>query len=207
MAAHLDARRIRYVAGNYRQLQGLRNVALGAACAAGGLTYILVPTAPAAMTVALWVGLGLSWLAGRYYERTFGQVRASDSHWVSGLYAARIALRAAAVVLVIIAVIAGVPLYVILGLLGLAFAVGYPFYLQHQGGLALRPYWGVACVIIAAWSILLLLPLPALTSLHRAKSSDTLFAVWVLLLGLAATVGGLLDHRLLLRTLPRPEAS
>jgi hypothetical protein len=200
MAAHTDLRQIRYVTANYQQVQGLRNVAYGAAFVAGGLVYALVPSAPWAIAAAMWVGIALNWLIGRYYQRTFGQVDPAGSEWGSTPYAARIPIVLGGFILIVAAVVAGLALYVLLGLFGLAWSIGYALYLHRRGGLRLRPYWAVACAITAAVSLAILLPLPALAPLHHTSGMRPLLALYLVPMGLAMIVCGLLDHRLLLRT-------
>jgi hypothetical protein len=200
MAAHTDLRQIRYVTGNYQQVQGLRNVAYGAAFVAGSLVYALVRSAPWAITAALWVGLALNWLIGRYYQRTFGRVEPAGSEWGATPYAARVSLGLGMFFLGVVAMVAGLPVYVFLGLLGLAWSIGYALYLHRRGGLRLRPCWAVACVIFAALSLVILLPLPALAPLHHYSGMRALLVLYLVPPGLAMIVCGFLDHRLLLRT-------
>jgi hypothetical protein len=89
---------------------------------------------------------------------------------------------------------------VFLGLLGLAWSIGYVLYLHRRGGLRLRLYWAVACVIFAALSLVILLPLSALAPLHHYSGLRTLLVLYLVPPGLAMIVCGFLDHRLLLRT-------
>ena len=204
MAAHTDLRRIRYVTANYQQVKGLRTVAYGAASAVGGIVYGLVPSAYWAFSAAMWVGLTLAWLIGRYYQRTFGRVEPAGSEWGSLSYAARIPFVLGGFALIIVALVAGLPPYVLFGLLGLAWSIGYALYLYRRGGLRLRPYWAAACVVFAAVSLVILLPPPALASLHHAGwhagGMRPLMVLYLVPMGLVTVVCGFLDHRLLLRT-------
>jgi hypothetical protein len=204
--ATADLARIRYVTTHYGGLQGLRLVPLGVVLLLATPLYAGWHFAQSGPLLALWllplvVGVGLQWLVGAYYTRTFGRVhpihrttrgwRASPLYWLVLLAALVLAdhIRSPRLMLVVFC------------LLGMASAG----LLLHRGGsLRLRVHWVVLTTLVAAVNVPLVILLPLLRS--DPWTDYTLFALWVASASLCLIVGGLLDHRVLLRALrPLPE--
>jgi hypothetical protein len=194
MNAMPDLDRIRYVTTHYRDLQGLRLLPYGAALLVWALGLGVWPSVPWVSPLALWLALGLFWLISRYYTRTFGRVQPVQAISRAGL--AVLALLLVAMLALPLAARAHVhmPLGLLLGGGSLLCAAAGVSGLWRAGGLRLRAHWIILALLLAATSVLVMLPLFR----HR----NTLLAVSLGAWGLAAIIGGVLDHRLLRRTLP-----
>lgn len=199
-----DLAQIRYVTENYQQLQGLRWVPLGVALLLATPLYAGWEFTQSGVLLALWVlpvavGLGLWWLVGRYYTRTFGHVQP--------IARPKRTWREETVVWALLLAAIVVPRgtgsdrlrLLLITLVVLAFIV---FYLRRTGNLRLRPHWIVLPTVLAAVNLALLTPLPFLRPDHWPF--HTLFAIWVASIGVGMIVGGLLDHLLLLHTIGSP---
>ncbi|GAC1399908.1 MAG: hypothetical protein NVSMB65_17850 [Chloroflexota bacterium] len=189
---------IRYVTEHYRQLQGLRLVPFGAALLLAAPLYGGWHATQSGVLLALWllplaVGIGLSTLVSAYYARTFGRVQ----HVRRRLWTRR---QEAALWVVLLGAIvatrpAGSP-----RLLLAAFTVvvigGLFFTLRRSGGVRPRRHWAVLAGLLALVNLPLLVLLP-----HAPWIDYTLLGIWTGSLSVCLIVGGLLDHRLLMRTL------
>ena len=187
MDAHYvpDSRRLRYVVSHFSQLRGFRQVSCG-------VFLLLVFGAmemdnkwTVGLLAILFVGLGLSfWRLGKYYEHRFGRVEAPVPAWASfGLRAVLVRFAFVTAFLLVLtllphgpySVVPWVGALVFLGLFGLW---GYP------------PHY----LVLAA-------PYVLFAVLHPAHPRWLVTAeVWSI--PLLLILGGLLDHRLLVRSLP-----
>jgi len=182
-------RRIESVTANYFFWQGLRWVPLGVAL----LLAILIRAAQPVITVLLMaVALALSGAAGRYYQRTFGNVRA-----IPGRHVRRDRWKWFFVYPLMAASL------IIDGRMPSAFFVTGPVW-----GAAIVAYWNstgrgrlhylVIAAIVAASGFA-----PALGMIEPGKPMLNAFFV---LLGVVYVIGGVLDHYELVRILgPLPE--
>lgn len=200
---------IRYVTANYSQLQGLRLVPLGVALLLATPLYAGWHFAQSGLLLALWllplaVGLGLHRLVGAYYARTVGRVQparrpapgppARLAHWLG--WAVFVAVLVGGPRL-------GSPRLTLIGFSVLVCATLLAS-LWQAGHLRPRLHWLLLAALLAGVNLLLLTPLPLLRP--DRWSDDTLFALWVGSVSLGLIVGGLLDHRLLMRAVtPIPE--
>jgi hypothetical protein len=204
MRSPRDLTQIRFVTANYPQLQGLRLVPFGIALLLATPLYAGWHFTQSGILLALWlvpvaVGCVLWWLVGQSYTRTFGQVQPLSrptAPWheraiVWGLLLAGLFLGQQ---------VSSARLW--LALMTLALLASVLFSLRRSASLSLRRHWLIISTVLATINLALLLPLPLLQP--DAWPTRTLFAIWVASIGLGMLLGGLLDHRLLLRTLGAP---
>jgi hypothetical protein len=191
-----DLRMVRDVTANFFFWQGLRWVPLGVALIVLALASTVgardAAWAPWVMRGTLALALWLSTtVAGRYYRRTFGAVRA-----LPGLHTRRTAIKWLVVYPAMVgAMILDGTLELPVFLSGFAFAAGIVAY-RHSTGGGRAHYLAAA----GALAVIALLPLTGLVPTGRA-----LFSPFIGLLGAIYVVGGVLDHHELVRIL-RPVA-
>ena len=186
-------RQIHNVTDNYFFWQGLRWIPLGAAM----LGYAVMRSVHAGShtTVREWIGLlmfGVAiWLStsvlGQYYARQFGRVQGDPSrHEVRTSVKWLIVYPAIIVAMIVDA--AFVPPIVVSGL---AFALAIEAYRESTGG-------GRAHYIVASFGLVVFSILPLFDVVPAGKPSLTPL---IGIVGLIYIVGGVLDHRALVRVL------
>jgi hypothetical protein len=186
-------RRIHDVTDNFFFWQGLRWIPLGAAM----LAYSVMRSAdlPTASHAREWIALSLFalalWLStsvlGRYYARHFGCVRGDASRHVVRTSVKWFVVYPAIVVAMLIDLELLPPLIVS----ALAFALAIEAYRQSTGGG--RGHYTAFAIGLVAFSIL-----PFFGAAPSGKDGLTPL---IGILGLIYIVGGVLDHRELVRTL------
>jgi len=184
--------RIRSVTSNYNYLKGLLSIPLGLyfLLAAGGIAgwwSLFIPTQEGYPELVIFVALGgLYWGLVQYYKRTFGRVDHSSGNQKKVIFFWFIAIAA-----IVINNLFNLPVF----LLGLAFAGMYfSFYIS----LKRRVHNLILGVAIAAVSCL-----PLVSDIEPAdKIWGHMGAAFCLVLGGGMMIIGLLDHWLLVRTLP-----
>jgi hypothetical protein len=82
-----------------------------------------------------------------------------------------------------------------------AYAAGMDVYLWRSHTLRARLHWVVGMAIVAAVTVILAAPIPTFASLHTVSGVWTFVGISFALIGLAYIINGLLDHRLLVRSL------
>ena len=187
-----DLRTVRDVTANFFYWQGLRWVPLGAALIVFALASAPGVRAEPWAAWAPWVAIALAlWLstsvAGRYYRRTFGAVRA-----LPGLHTRRTRIKWLVVYPVMFgAMIVDAELAPPVFVSGLAFAAGITAYWQSTG--RGRVHYLLAA---AGLAVIGLLPLTGLVPTGRA-----LLPPFLGIVGAIYVIGGLLDHLELVRIL------
>jgi hypothetical protein len=186
-------REIHAVTDNFFFWQGLRWIPLGVAL----LTYSAMRSAdlPVARGVPEWIALTLLgialWLStsvlGRYYVRHFGRVRGDASRHVVRTSVKWLVVYPAIVVAMLVDTEFRPPLV----LSGLAFAIAIEAYRQSTGGG--RWHYSAFAIGLVAFSIL-----PLFGALPTGKQGLTPL---IGIVGLIYIVGGVLDHRALVRIL------
>jgi hypothetical protein len=188
--------RIQRVTDNFFFWQGLRWVPMGVAllaCAAVFSPRFGVPVplhtwiALPILGVALWLSTAVF---GRYYAGHFGRVHGDPSRHVVRTYVKWLVVCPAIAGAILVDSRFEPPLI----LSSVAFAIAIEAYRQSTGGG--RIHYIVASVYLAAFSIL---PVAGLASAGRS-SLTTLIGI----LGVIYIVGGILDHRELVRMLAPP---
>ena len=191
-------RRIHHVTDNFFFWQGLRWIPMGVALLAFAVASS--PRVPVPPTLRAWIALpvfGLAiWLSssvlGRYYARHFGRVRGDPS---------RHTLRTSVKWFIVYpAIVAGLfidakfaPRVIVSALV---FAIAIEAYRQSTGGG--RIHYVIAAIGLVAFSVL---PLFGVVSTGKHVLTPLIGVV-----GLIYIVGGVLDHRELVRLLaPHPE--
>ena len=186
-------RRIHDVTDNFFFWQGLRWIPLGVALL--GTAVTLSPGVPIPAPLRSWIllpffGLAL-WLSssvlGRYYARHFGRVRADPSR-----HALRMSVKWLVVYpAVILALLVDIKFRPPIVISGIAFALAIEAYRQSTGGG--RGHYTIAAIGLLAFSLL-----PLLGALPPGKVAlNALIGI----VGLTYIVGGVLDHRELVRVL------
>lgn len=197
-----DMDRLRYVAANYERMQGLLTAVFGLLLLGMGLIELVSwwtgsSAIPLLLAVVLFGGLIVLYLAARsYYERTIGRVRyrfGSGRDWLVG--AALLLYMAAVFVLPD----RGQPAYWPQLLLGLMlFVLMWP---ERR----YRGYYLILAAFITVSSFLPLLgilPEPTSEAIIYDGVPDPARIVPQITAGVATVIGGLLDHLLLIRSLP-----
>ena len=186
---------VRAVTANYFFWQGWRWVPMGVFLCATAAVFSGAWVPPVVKDWGIWILLGVTlWLSttvlGRYYRRTFGDVRAdADQH------ARRTSIKWLVIYPAMLAsMVADMKLALPLLLSGIVWGVSIELYRRSTGGG--RLHYAVAAVLLA---VLGLLPLAGLPFTGRAGVNLLLGVV-----GLVYIVGGLLDHRALVRILKAP---
>jgi hypothetical protein len=191
-------RRIRDVTDNFFFWQGLRWVPMGVAMLGYAAAYS--PRVPIPPSLRVWIGLPTFalalWLSssvlGRYYGRHFGRVRGDASRHVVRTTIKWVVVYPAIAVALLVDARIGPPVIVS----GFAFAIAIEAYRQSTGGG--REHYIVASLGLVAFSVL---PLFGLLS-----PGKPILASLLGVLGFIYIVGGVLDHRELVRILtPIPE--
>jgi len=186
-------RRIHDVTDNFFFWQGLRWIPLGAAM----LTYSALRSAdlPIASDAPEWISLLLfavaMWLStsvlGRYYARHFGSVRGDASRHVVRTSVKWLVVYPA----IVVAMLVDIELLPPFVVSGLAFAVAIEAYRQSTGGG--RGHYTAFAIGLVAFSIL---PLFGIVPAGKQGLTPLIGIV-----GLIYIVGGVLDHRELVRVL------
>src|SRR5574338_899948 len=185
--------RIRDVTDNFFFWQGLRWVPLGAAML--GTAAAHSPRVPIPPSVRSWIGLPTFvlalWLSssvlGRYYGRHYGRVRGDASRHVVRTTIKWLVVYPAIAIALLIDAWVGPPVVVS----SLVFAIAIEAYRQSTGGG--REHYIVAALGLVAFSIL-----PLLGLLSPGKP---ILASLIGIVGFIYIVGGVLDHRELVRIL------
>jgi hypothetical protein len=188
-----DLREVRAVTANYFFWQGLRWVPMGLALLATGAAFIARDALPRAVRewgplllilIALWLSTSV---LGRYYRRTFGQVRADPEQ-----HRRRTSIKWFVVYpAIVVSMIVDMKLTVPIVLSGIAWAAGIEAFRQSTGGQ--RWHYTVASVVLC---VVALLPLAGVIPTGKDGMSILIAAV-----GLVYVVGGVLDHQALVRIL------
>jgi type IV secretory pathway TrbD component len=191
-------RRIHDVTDNFFFWQGLRWIPMGAALL--GLAVASSPRVPMSSALREWIALPLFgvaiWLSssvlGRYYARHFGRVRGDPSRHTRRTSVKWLVVYPAIAAAFVIDAKFGPPVIVS----ALAFAIAIEAYRQSTGGG--RVHYTVAALGLVAFAIL---PLFGVVSTGKQILTPLIGVV-----GLIYIVGGLLDHRELVRMFaPVPE--
>jgi hypothetical protein len=187
-----ELQRIRDVTANFFFWQGLRWVPIGAALLL--FTWSTMPSFPlsapwrdAMPWITLALGLGASWLCGKYYARTYGQVRT-----LPGLHARRDAIKWGIVypamgLALIIDDLVKPPIAVS----GLVFALGIEAYRRSTGGG--RRHYLLASAMFAVATVA--------PTLGLVQPGRDVLAFVLGGLGSVYLIGGVLDHLELRRML------
>jgi len=191
-------RRIRDVTDNFFFWQGLRWIPLGVAML--GYATAFSPRVPIPPALRLWLGLPTFavaiWLSssvlGRYYSRHFGRVQSEPSRHVVRTAVKWLVVYPAIVVAFVVDTTLGPPVAVS----ALAFAIAIEAYRQSTGG-------GRVHYILASLGLVAFAILPLVGILTPGKP---VLASLIGVVGFIYIVGGVLDHRELVRILtPIPE--
>ena len=190
-----DLQQVRAVTANYFFWQGLRWVPVGVVLvfiAAGLANEIMLP--PAVKNWAVWPLLLFAlWLStsvlGGYYHRTFGEVQADPDQHTRRTSVKWFVVYPAMLASMVIDM--KLPLPVLLS--GIVWGLSIELYRRSTGGG--RPHYTLAC---AALNVLALLPLMNVTPTGK-DGVNVLIAV----VGVVYIIGGVLDHRALVRILGR----
>lgn len=217
--------RIQYVTKHYQTLQGLRFIPIGFAMLICALIWMMSPSLLSlslfGIEIAFLVGFVLYWRIATYYKRAFGWVQPQPAGPISRRV--RVVFVAILGIFVMLSIVA--PFTPLRGLLFLLRAphvtalrliasiaggiggVAMLFTYWIMGDLHYRPYWGVIAIVLIIISFALLLPIPALAAFYEPNRWWAVLAtVFFLPWSIATIVGGVLDHRLLTRSLgPLPE--
>ncbi len=190
-----------FVTRNFHYLQGLRTVPIGLFLVAQSAGWF-GPQGNCTWSLPAFVAVfGLYWLIGKYYDRAFGRVvRAREERQREGMFS-----------LVILAAFFGSiwldaalnwPVSVV-GMMLAAGFLGTYVISARSGGHDFRLHYVALAALMAGVSVL-----PALRLAPRYQLFGPTSAPLLIALGLIITVGGLLDHVLLSRSLrPLPEES
>jgi hypothetical protein len=205
LTQHLQ--RIQYVTRHFQELQGLRYVPY--ALAVLGATVLVGGGLAAAIAgiVILAVGILLAPLVARYYTRVFGRTTRSQADNQRG----RVVVIVLIVALVALEItfhqsfpVQYTQLYAAMPELAAALVLLVGFGMGER--LRMRPYWaalGAALVVIDLALLLVglgVLPTPSGVTDIRTFAFTSLLRVYLVPLTVAVAIGGVLDHRLLLRT-------
>ena len=186
-------RQIHDVTDNFFFWQGLRWIPMGAAMLA--FATVSSPDVPIPAVLRQWIGLPLFaialWLStavlGRYYAHRFGRVRADAAR-----HAVRTSVKWLVVYpVIVVAIFVDAKLRPPVVVSALAFAIAIEAYRQSTGGG--RHHYVIAAIGLVAFSIL-----PIFDVLPAGKYSLTPL---IGIIGLIYIVGGVLDHRELVRVL------
>ena len=186
---------VRAVTANYFFWQGLRWVPLGVVLCftAAGLAGDWVPRPVTdwgiwpLVVVAFWLSTSV---LGRYYRRTFGDVRPDDAQHARRTSVKWLVVYPAMIASMVVDMKVALPLL----LSGLVWGVSIELYRRSTGGG--RLHYSVAAVLLCALG---LLPLAGIAL--TGKAGVTLL---VGVVGFVYIVGGLLDHQALVRVLRPP---
>lgn len=200
MPTHPDPERATYIQSHSHDMQGLRTVAFGVIYLICGLCYLVTPWGSWVVLFGVWSALGLDRLVTRYYDRTLGPIDSPGSSWSRRPIEERFFLCLGSLAALFVVIAIGVPMYLVLALVGLAGSIRYIVTLSRSGGLPVRPYWAAGSALIALVSLALLLPVSRLAPLHDPNHWEVLFGVYLVPGSIILIVCGLLDHRLLLQT-------
>jgi hypothetical protein len=188
-----DLRRIRAVTDNFFFWQGLRWVPFGVALIA--FSAGMDPSMPIPKGLRPWFGVPFMLLAmwlstsvlGQYYARTFGRVRTDPSRHTLRTSVKWLIVYPAIALAMVVDAKWQPPVYVS----ALVFAAAIEAYRESTGG-------GRLHYIVASISLLALGILPLMRQMPTGRPSLSLVTA---ILGAIYVIGGLLDHRELVRTL------
>jgi hypothetical protein len=186
-------RQIHDVTDNFFFWQGLRWIPMGAAMLC--VATVSSPGVPIPVVVREWIALPLFavalWLStavlGRYYARRFGRVRGDPSR-----HAVRTSVKWLIVYpAIVVALVADAKFAPPIVVSSLAFAIAIEAYRQSTGGA--RHHYIIAAIGLVAFSILPLF--------HVVPAGKYSLTPLIGIIGLIYIVGGVLDHRELVRVL------
>lgn len=192
-----DIDRVRFVAGNYLSLQGLRALPVSGWLIAVSLLQLGRVRPPAPVQMAMLLGLSVLAILlyariGRYYMQTFGTVKARISQRTQVV--AYVAMFGALILGILIDGVLHPPVLAE-GLAMMLILLAY-WWTQRR----FRRNYALAGVLIGMVS---LLPL-VLPWAHDYPQLSPFLPIFNLIFGSVWLMLGLLDHRLLLRTLTMP---
>lgn len=199
-------RRMSAVTANFNGLRGLIVVPAGVWLLVAGAAYMFAPSAQDWILVSLVPAFAAMVLITRHYRQRFGQVRNGQSALQWGVGAFAIVLFMLSGIPVNLA--AGTPIwpYGLQAVLVMSFMVLLPPLLRGRpADLALSRHWQAMCVIV---TVISLVPVGLVTGGPHPLNADyeTGYGAMLLVLGVCYIVGGLLDHRLLVRTMATTSA-
>jgi len=186
-------RQIHDITDNFFFWQGLRLIPMGAGLL--GSAVLLSPDVPIRAGLREWIALPLLaialWLStsvlGQYYSRHFGRVRGDPSRHVARTTVKWLVVYPGLIVAMLVDVKIGPPVVVS----GFAFAIAIEAYRQSTGGG--RVHYIVAAIALIAFSVLPLIDV--------VQSGRHALTPLIGIVGLIYMVGGVLDHRELVRVL------
>lgn len=188
-----DLREVRAVTANYFFWQGLRWVPMGVALVAIGMALVARNTVPRGlrewglwpiMLIALWLSTSV---LGRYYRRTFGQVRADPEQHTRRTSIKWFVVYPAMLASMVIDMKLTLPIV----LSGIVWGAAIEAFRRSTGGQ--RRHYTIASIVLAVFG---LLPLAGIIPTGKDAISILVAAV-----GLIYIVGGVLDHQALVRIL------
>jgi hypothetical protein len=187
---------VRAITGNYFFWQGLRWVPMGVVLVVVAASLIDAASMPAVVrtwgvwlltVVALWLSTSV---LGRYYRRTFGDVRDDSAQ-----HARRTTLKWFVVYPAMLAsMVIDVKLSLPILLSGVVWGLSIEAYRRSTGGG--RRHYAIAAGLFGVMALL-----PLLAPVPTGKNGAS---VLLGLLGIIYVVGGILDHRALVRVLGKP---
>lgn len=194
-----DLHEVRAVTANYFFWQGLRWIPLGISLALAGVSSVTSTALPPALSrwgnlalllIALWLSTSV---LGGYYRRTFGQVRADPAQ-----HARRTSLKWFVVYPAMMASMA-IDIEFVLPILvsGVVWGLSIELYRRSTGGG--RAHYAVVCVGLIAFALL-----PLANAAPAGKDGVSLL---IAIVGVVYIIGGILDHRALVRILGRTRPS
>ncbi|MQA95049.1 MAG: hypothetical protein GEV11_10525 [Streptosporangiales bacterium] len=199
-------RRMCAVTAIFNGLRGLMLLPAGLWLLAYGACFLFAPAARDWALAALIIMVGAMAAITRHYRGRFGQVRTGDTAVQWG----------AAVVALVLFMASGIPVNLLLDspiwpqglqiVLIMAIMTQLPPLLRRRpADLALTRHWQVMCVLVGIAAVI---PLGLLTGgAHPLNATDALGQGTMLaVLGVCYIAGGLLDHRVLVRSLTAPGA-
>ena len=194
-----DLQQVRSLTANYFFWQGLRWIPIGVVLVFVGATSADGIPLPALIKYwAIWPLLLLAlWLStsvlGGYYDRTFGKVQADPSQHVRRTSMKWFVIYPAMLMSLVIDMKMALPIL----LSGVVWGLSIELYRRSTGGG--RAHYAAACV---ALNCLALLPLLGATPAGKDGAS-----LLIAIVGVVYIVGGILDHRTLVRVLGRTSPS
>ncbi|MFC4561064.1 hypothetical protein ACFO4E_04255 [Nocardiopsis mangrovi] len=201
-------RRISSVTANFNGLQGLALVPVALWLPAFGAVLVAAPDATQWATLALIPVFGTMALITRHYHHRFGRVRTGGAAVRILVPALGLAVFVATMIPVNLLTLSGSPIWPqgLQAALVLATMVLLPPLLRRRtADFAISRHWQVMCALFV---LAALVPVGLLTGGAHPLNASLELAQAALMwsLGACFLIGGLLDHRLLVRSLGSPPA-